>query len=203
MKRYCLPAICVCFVLCWTGCSLPFDLKSRSAERYVLLEVPGKKPASVRQRNERLLVAETESSSWINSRRLLFSDDPKRRSSYQFSTWVEPPPSRFSALLLYRIDRAGLFRSVTGQSSATVGDLLLRTELEEFYHDTAREPGTARVLVRAELVDLKKSVVISRKTFREAVKSKSFDAEGAVEGLTRAVNRICDGIVLWLDSAAP
>jgi cholesterol transport system auxiliary component len=79
-----------------------------------------------------------------------------------------------------RLDRVGaLPRGAAG--GYVRGDLLLDTELVEFYHDASSEPGQVRLVLRAELVDLKQRTLLGRRVFEQQVALTSFDAAGAAQ----------------------
>lgn len=78
------------------------------------------------------------------------------------------------------------------------GDLLLDTELVEFYHDAASEPGQVRLALRAELVDLKQRKLLGRHMFEQEVALTRYDAAGAAEASSLAVSRALDELSVWL-----
>jgi len=49
------------------------------------------------------------------------------------------------------------------------GEVMLDTELVEFYHDAASEPGQVRLVLRAELVDSEAAHLLGRRVFEQQV----------------------------------
>ena len=196
IKRGIMLSICVS--LCFCGCSFPFAGKGQPVTTYVLLDSPQVSADVSPARDERLLVSETSAGGLIESRRILFSETRNTLGYYRYSSWAEPPPKRFAALLLSRIERAGLYRSVSRQSGLTVGDLLLNTEMSEFVHIVQQPPGMVRVAVTAELIDRRQRVIISRQHFYREIPCADYNAASAALAFSQAVNEICDEIVDWL-----
>jgi cholesterol transport system auxiliary component len=146
-----------------------------------------------------LLVRETKANAFINSSKIIFSDDPATRKYYQLARWVEPPTARFTLLLIEHLERAKAFASVSRLDSSTLGDLQLNTEITEFYHDTRETPGNVVIRVNAELIDLKKRSTIKEKWFTKTVPVKDFSAAGAVAAFSTGINEILDEMLVWVN----
>ena len=81
-----------------------------------------------------------------------------------------------------------------------LGDVLLDTELVEFYHDAASQPGRVRLVLRAELVDLKQRTLLGRRVFEQQVPLATYDAAGAAQASNLAVSQALDELTAWLAS---
>lgn len=144
-----------------------------------------------------LLVLDTTTTSFYDTDQLVFSRNPGTRSQYQFARWTERPGKRFADLMRARLDQQSAWKvSVAG--GYVRGDVLLDTELVEFYHDASSEPGQVRLELRAELVDLKQRSLLGRRTFEQKVPLASFDASGAAQASNQAVSRALDDLAAWL-----
>jgi cholesterol transport system auxiliary component len=78
--------------------------------------------------------------------------------------------------------------------------MLLDTELVEFYHDATSNPGQMRLVLRAELVDMKQRKLLGRRVFEQQVPLASYDAAGAAQAASLAVSRTLDDLTGWLAS---
>jgi len=174
-------------------------------QRFHVLDAPA--PAATAPHATRhaatLLVAPTTAAAFYDSQDIVFSRSAGTRSTYQFSGWTEAPSRRLNALLLARLDGAGAFASVAPATSGVHGELLLRTHLEEVFHDASAPPGTARVVLSAELSDRTKRLLLARQTFSATVPVASYDADGAVRGIGLAMGQLLDEVVVWVDRNAP
>jgi cholesterol transport system auxiliary component len=144
-----------------------------------------------------LLVLDTTTGSFYDTDQLIFSRSADTRGQYQFARWTERPGKRFADLMRTRLDRQGAWH-VSAAGGYVRGDLLLDSELVEFYHDAASEPGQVRLALRAELVDLKQRKLLGRRVFEQQVALNRYDAAGAAEASSLAVSRALDELTAWL-----
>lgn len=144
-----------------------------------------------------LLVLDTTTGSFYDTDQLIFSRSAGTRGQYQFARWTERPGKRFAKLMRDRLDRLGAYQ-VADAGGYVRGDLLLDTELVEFYHDASSEPGQMRLVLRAEMVDLRQRRLLGRKVFEQRVPLASYDAAGAAQASNRAVSSALDELASWL-----
>lgn len=146
-----------------------------------------------------LLVLDTATTSFYDIDTLAFSRSPGTRGYYQYARWTERPGKRFADLMRARLDAHGGFAAVAAAGGHVRGELLLDTEIVEFYHDASDAPGNVHVVLRAELIDLKNRSLIGRVQFDQRVEAGSYDAAGAAEAFNVATGRVLDDLLLWLD----
>ena len=183
-------------VLVLAACAGP---GSKQAHRYFVLEVPGSTAATAATKSDTtLLVAPTTAAAFYDTQDIVFSRSAGTRAYYQFSSWTEPPSRRLDALLAARLERAGAFRTAGLATSGIKGSLLLRTRLDELYHDAATPPGVARITLTAELIDPEKGLLLGRRTFTAEAPVASYDADGAVQGLRQALATLLDDVSAWV-----
>lgn len=159
--------------------------------------VPTADPAPLRADAPTLLVLDTTTGSFYDTDQIVFSRSAGTRSQYQFARWTERPGKRFADLMRARLDRQGAW-NVSASGGYVRGDMLLDTELVEFYHDAASEPGQMRLVLRAELVDLKQRTLLGRRVFEQQVPVATYDAAGATQAANLAASRVLDDLTAWL-----
>ncbi|MEW5965767.1 MAG: ABC-type transport auxiliary lipoprotein family protein [Pseudomonadota bacterium] len=192
------------FLLCalaalLTGC---VNVGSRndmpSVVYYVLKDAePATEMVPVRAGAPALLVLDTATGGFYDTDQIVFSRQPGTRGQYQFARWTERPGKRFAELMRARLDRKGLW-NVSAAGGYVRGDILLDTELVEFYHDASRSPGHLRLVLRAELVDLKRRALLGRRVFTQEVALTSYDADGAARAANQAVRHALDDLTGWI-----
>jgi cholesterol transport system auxiliary component len=187
-----------------TGCLSIGDKANGPAMVYYVLEDAGSKrpePARPEARGgspaPTLLVLDTTTGSYYDTDQIVFSRSAGTRGQYQFARWTERPGKRFADLMRARLDHLGTYQ-VTASGGYVRGDLLLDTELVEFYHDASSKPGQVRLVLRAELVDLKRRTLLGRRVFEQQVTLASYDAAGTAQASNLAVSRALDDLVAWL-----
>lgn len=144
-----------------------------------------------------LLVLDTTTGGFYDTDRLVFSRSTGTRGQYQFARWTERPGKRFADLMRARLDRQGAW-IVSAAGGYVRGDMLLDTELVEFYHDATSQPGHVRLVLRAELVDLKQRSLLGRRVFEQTVPLTAYDAASAAAASNLAVSRTLDELTAWL-----
>jgi len=186
-------------VIALAGCvNLSEQRDTAASVNYVMNDtVPGIKPAAVRPDAPTLLVLDTTTSRYYDTDQLIFSRAPGTRGQYQFARWTERPGKRFANLMRTRLDQQNTWR-VSTAGGYVHGDVLLDTELVEFYHDATSNPGYLRLELRAELVDLKKRSLLGRRIFEQNVPLTSYDAAGAAAASNQAISRALDDLGAWL-----
>lgn len=182
-----------------TGCvNLGEKTKIPAVVYYVLNDpVSATDPAPLRADAKTLLVLDTTTGSFYDTDQLVFSRSAGTRGQYQFARWTERPGKRFADLMRTRLDRQGAW-NVSAAGGYVRGDMLLDTELVEFYHDASSEPGQMRLVLRAELVDLKQRALLGRRVFEQQVPLTTYDAAGAAQAANLAVSRALDALSAWL-----
>ena len=182
-----------------TGC-VNFGEKTKipAVVYYVLNDpVSATDPAPLRADAQTLLVLDTTTGSFYDTDQLVFSRSAGTRGQYQFARWTERPGKRFADLMRTRLDRQGAW-NVSAAGGYVRGDMLLDTELVEFYHDAASEPGQMRLVLRAELVDLKQRALLGRRVFEQQIPLATYDAAGAAKASNQVVGHVLDDLTTWL-----
>lgn len=159
-------------------------------------------PAATRSSGRDLIVAAQPSSSLDDSFSLAFSRQPNQRAAYQFATWNDRPSSRLAQLLVDRLAARRSFASVALAGRGTAGDLQLNLSVNDFYHDVAATPGSARVEISAELIDRNSRKLVARQTFSASAPVDPANAAAAAAALGVASTRVLDELVGWLEAKA-
>jgi cholesterol transport system auxiliary component len=183
------------------GCvSLGNSSDAPAAVYYVLNDAtPTAAPLSpAAGKTPRLRVLDTTSGSFYDTEQLVFSRSADTRGQYQFARWTERPGKRFAELMRTRLERQGGWN--VSSDSYVRADWLLDTELVELYHDAASEPGQARLVLRASLIDIKQRKLLGQRVFEQQVALASYDAAGAAQASSQAVGRVLDDLSRWLAS---
>ena len=180
-----------------SGC-LGLGKDTPAVVNYVLEDLAAGPPKSAPTDPRSLLVLDTSATAFYDNENLVYSRASGTRGQYQYARWTERPGKRFSDLLQKRLATQSGFASVSVAGGQVRGDLVLDTELSEFYHDAESSPGSVRVLLRAELIDLKTRKLLSRQWFERRVPIASYDAAGAAKGFNQASTGVLDDLVVWL-----
>lgn len=184
-----------------SGCvSIGVDAPAR--QWYVLrdLATPQRLPGP---RIDRALLLESgASSAFHDASAFAYSRSEGLRAHYQFAGWTDRPSRRIGTLLERRLAERGRFASVGQATSGLRGDLLLRLTLEDAYHDLASTPGSARLVVAAELIDWRGRRMLARRLFDVRSGTDRDDAPAAAAAFDRAVTTLLGDIADWAEAAS-
>lgn len=170
---------------------------------FILVEDPVAAPAATAAARGSIAVASTVAAAFYDTTDIAFSKSPGTRAYYREASWTEPPADTVGRLLLATIAADGAFEMVSVATSGVRTDLLLNTVLLDLHHDAATAPGSARVELAAELIDLRSHALVARRTFSAQAPAPSFDAAGAVAGLRSATIAALREIDAWVVAARP
>lgn len=157
----------------------------RQADRYFSLEAP---VATVPHATGSVRVAPTSASGFYDTQDIAYSPSSGTRVYYRYGHWTERPQQYIHGHLVSRLG-PGDDRSA----------LVLRTRLDEMYHDAAQSPGTTHIAVTAQLVDAGSMAVLAQRIFKASAGAASYDAAGAVRGFTNALDALLRDIAAWVD----
>jgi len=149
-----------------------------------------------------LLVTPTTAAGFYDAQAIVYSPAIGTRAYYQLNSWTEPPSRRLVALLTERLRRSGAFGAVTTATGGARGTLVLDTQLDEIYHDTAVPPGSAKISLTATLSDPARRVVAGQRRFTASAPAPTPDAAGAVQAFDVALGPLLDDVVAWAGQAA-
>ncbi len=174
------------------------------ARRYFMLaEETRPVPAATTGARGSLAVAATSATTFYDTTDIAYSAAPGTRAYYRAASWTEAPADTISRLLIAGLTADGAFETVTAATSGVRTDLLLTTVLLDLHHEAAKAPGSVRVELAAELIDLRNHTLIARKIFVAEAPAPTFDAAGAVAGLRVAAMSALRDIDAWVVAARP
>ncbi len=187
--------------LALSGCiNLGLDDRKDAPEIvYYVMEDLGRTPGAPATPAARVLVLnDTQAGAFYDTDGMAYSRQSGTRAYYQFARWSERAGKRFTDLLLTRLEAEKIFSTVAQTGTNVQGDWLLTTEIIEHYHDASQQPGTVKMLLRAEVVDIKARKLIARNTFSQSVPVASYNAAGAHQAFNRAATQTLNEMADWL-----
>lgn len=134
--------------------------------------------------------------------RMVFSDDGRSRSYFQFGFWSERPAQTLQALAEARLARSQRFAAVAASTAGVRGDLLLSLRLDELYLDVSVDPGQVRLSVAAELIDWRSRQLLARRAFAPSATVPRRDAGGLADAAGQAVGVMLGELVAWVVASA-
>ena len=186
-----------------TGCvSLTVGKDTPQQTQFRIVDRNGTPAPAARQIGRDLVIAPQPGASVDDSYALAYSRTNQQRAAYQFASWSDRPSSRLAQLLVDRLSARNAFTSVALVGRGVAGTLQLNLSVNDFFHDAATDPGTARVEVSAELVDRATRRLIGRKIFSATAPVANADSGSAAAALSTASSAVLDQLTTWIEATA-
>lgn len=135
-----------------------------------------------------------------NSSSIAYALAPGQREVYLLSRWTERPAIAIPRLLMQRLTNRGGFQAVAVLGEGIGGELGLGVAIESIYHDARSSPGTAIIVLRADLIDRSTRELLSRRQFNAEVNLSAIGPASLVDAMGEAVAQVFDALVPWLES---
>lgn len=114
--------------------------------------------------------------------------------------WADQPARMVAAQLRRTLEKAGAWRAVVQAPAAVRSDVRLDVDQLVLLQDFTTHPSHARLTLGAQLVDLKTQQVIGARRFEAIETAPSDDPYGGVEAANRALSKLLDQVVAWVDA---
>lgn len=191
--------VALAFLFVWiSGCSI----KMPPITEYKI-QMDGSKVAQDAQRckEKSLKVYRALGSSNYHSQYIYYILGKHKQYSYTQARWAEPPSVMITDALSRSLRESKLFDVVIQSSSRAQGDLGLEIYIEDFMHyfESNATKGYVKASVHLSLIDIQKNQVLDANTFSVQLASLSDDAKGGVEALEKALEKIVEENILWLE----
>jgi cholesterol transport system auxiliary component len=145
-----------------------------------------------------LLVSQPQAEPGFETQRMVYVKRPFELEYYAVNQWADTPVRMFAPLMIHALTRSEAWRAVITLPSSIHGDYRLDTHGFLLQQEFLQQPSRMRVMVRAQLVDMKESTILSTRVFEAMENATSENPYGGVQAANRAVAGLLDQIGLWL-----
>jgi cholesterol transport system auxiliary component len=145
-----------------------------------------------------LLVSQPQAEPGFETQRMVYVKRPFELEYYAVNQWADTPVRMFAPLMIHALTRSEAWRAVITLPSSIHGDYRLDTHGFLLQQEFLQQPSRMRVMVRAQLVDLKESTILSTRVFEAMENATSENPYGGVQAANRAVAGLLDQIDSWL-----
>jgi cholesterol transport system auxiliary component len=129
---------------------------------------------------------------------MVYVKRPYELEYFAANQWADTPARMFTPLLVQALSQSGAWRDVVLLPSSVTGDLRLDSYGFAVQQEFLQRPSRVRVTSRAQLVDLKQSIIVGMQTFEAIELAPSENAYGGVLAANRAVAALLDQMASWL-----
>ncbi len=181
------------------ACALPDALRQREAPQVYILDLPRKQtvapPASAGQK-PKIAVPVPQAWPGFVSVGIAYTRTPNLIEYYSRSEWVDTPAQMVGPLLVRTVEDSGQFSAVVVPGGSVLTDLRLDTEIVKMQQEfSGASPSIGRVVLRAQLIDLRTVEILATRTFQATAPAPTDDPAGAVAAMNHALSIVFDQIL--------
>jgi cholesterol transport system auxiliary component len=144
-----------------------------------------------------LLISVPRAQPGFETPRMAYLLRPHELNYYAFNQWVDTPARMMLKPLVESMERSGLWRAVMQAPSPVRADYRLDCDslvLEQQFFSRSR----VRLGLRAQLIDIKRRIVIGARNFEVFAASPSEDAYGGVVAANEASAKLLEELTDWV-----
>ncbi len=189
---------CALLALTTTGCLSPNTGSSEIHTYQLSLDGWSGDARSGKLEGPVLLVSQPQAEPGFETQRMVYVKRPYELEYYAVNQWADTPVRMFAPLMVQALNQTEVWGAVIPLPSTIRGDYRLDTHGFLLQQEFLQQPSHVRVLIRAQLVDLKESTVLSSRTFEVVENATSENPYGGVQAANRAVAVLLNQIDSWL-----
>ncbi|MDH4305385.1 MAG: ABC-type transport auxiliary lipoprotein family protein [Nitrospira sp.] len=145
-----------------------------------------------------LLVSPPQAEPGFETQRMVYAKRPYELEYYAVNQWADTPVRMLTPLMVQVLNQDRAWRAVVPLPSSVQANYRLDTHGFLIQQEFFQQPSRVRVMVRAQLVDLKESTILSTRVFEVVENATSENPYGGVQAANRAVGGLLDQIGSWL-----
>jgi cholesterol transport system auxiliary component len=147
-----------------------------------------------------LVVGLPQAEAGFDQPRMAYLQRPYEVNYYASNQWADAPARMLVPLLVRSMEGTRLWRAVVPMPTTVRGEYRLDTSGLMLQQEFFQQPSRTRVLLRAQLVEMKEQRVIGARSFEALESSPSDDAYGGVLAANRAVAKMLQAMESWITS---
>lgn len=151
-------------------------------------------------------IASTQSVFYLKTNEIIYIKD-NELSSYAKHSWKSSPSNALQSILAAKFEKNKLFAVVLNSNSQIKADLLLETRFDRFEQvftsendgENGKDESVVVLELSANLIDNNSKKVLGNRHFSYKIKVEQLSPASAANTFNKALNTLCDDVVLWLD----
>lgn len=185
-----------------SGCSLA-PSPTQNPTTYILQSDENIVLSKAKTSPKSVQIASTQSVFYLKTNEIIYIKD-NELSSYAKHSWKSSPSNALQSILAAKFEKNKLFAVVLNSNSQIKADLLLETRFDRFEQVfTSENDGENESVVvlelSANLIDNNSKKVLGNRHFSYKIKVEQLSPASAANTFNKALNTLCDDVVLWLD----
>jgi len=190
--------ITILVIFLFLGCTTPIPPKSEYRLHINLKNID--LPKATRCKDKSLKVAQAFSLSSLMSHDMSYGLGDSKQFIYSKSQWSSSPNRAITSEFLKQLRASNLFKSVQISKSRSKNDFILEINIEDFmqYFNQDLSKSITKVSISLTLINSKTNKVFATKTFNSNLDTKTLNAMGGVEGLSKGLSEVLLKSTIWI-----
>jgi cholesterol transport system auxiliary component len=192
-------SVIIVFLFLLSGCMPLSPVKTEPPSTYVLTDIRSQirpvvttKPTSLT-----MLVSTPKAAGGYESPRMLYQDRAYQLSHFTKNRWADAPARMLAPLMLQTLQSTRHFQGVVSAPYTGDTDLRLDTELVSFYQDFLQKPSQMRMVLVAQLLNVRTHKVLAARQFEFAEPAPSDDPYGGVIAANRLMGKFLPALAAF------
>jgi cholesterol transport system auxiliary component len=189
---------CVVFI---AGCAGLQPPRAEEINVYVLDAALPAAPRTARN-NLVLVVSAPRAQPGYDTPQMVYVSQQHELGFFARNRWADVPARMLAPLMVQALEDAAGFGTVVQAPTVVTGDLRLETELIRLQHEFLAKPSRARIVLRAQLIDVRERRVRATRQFEEMEAATTETPYGGVVAANRALERVLSQLAEFCASHA-
>lgn len=181
------------------ACSVP---EAAAIDSFYLLDVRWpKRPSEAKAQEAKdrtLLVSMPKAAPGFDTSALIYTRGGHEISHYRESRWVDTPARMLLPLLVLHLEATAKFKVLSAATSPIACELRLDTEIVRLQQEFMEEPSQVRLVLRAQLLNMKKRQVVATEVFEIEKDAPHENAKGGVSATNEAFKQVLKDLVKFV-----
>jgi len=186
-----------------SSCSVLPKPEPVTIDQYVLEYTPGHLASESSNDLPVLIVTAPRAHGGYDTHRIAYMKQEFGLRYYTRSRWADTPARMLAPLTADAMQSTGQFQAMYATPGSIAAGYRLDTELIRFHQDFTVQPSVMHITMRAQLVDIKESLVAGTQQFDILEPAATDDSYGGVVAANKAVSRLLDELAQFCVNQLP
>ncbi|EAJ1931261.1 hypothetical protein CS561_04035 [Campylobacter jejuni] len=184
------------FMLC--GCSLRHETINKN-ENIILKDEGIDSNIFFKKTGKILKIRNTNAPLYLNSRAIVYIDNGFS-NKYAHYFWGDLPSNLYSFLILSKFEQSNIFTTLLSSTSSLNADYALESRINSFEQILNNNENYAQISISVNFINLENNQIIAHKIFNTKEKIEKKDIRSTYNAFQKALNKIGNEIVFWVNS---
>lgn len=184
------------FILC--GCSLRHETINKN-ENIILKDEGIDSNIFFKKTGKILKIRDANAPLYLNSRTIIYIDNGFS-NKYAHYFWGDLPSNLYSSLILSKFEQSNIFTTLLSSTSSLSANYALESRINSFEQILSNNENYAQISISVNFINLENNQIIAHKIFNTKEKIEKKDIHSTYNAFQKALNKIGNEIVFWVNS---